>query len=161
MNFRHWRFGAAVTIAALTPAVPQLLAAPAPNQSPADYCHMAGNDDALRKPPASLADALHRLFDIDGREALKTSYYRCMGGTVMLCNVGANIPCGKANKSKDLPGARDWCRENPNSDFIPMAATGHDTIYEWRCDGRKAVIARQFHEVDERGFVADAWMRLP
>jgi hypothetical protein len=79
----------------------------------------------------------------------------------MLCNVGANIPCGKANTSTDLPGAKDWCRKNPDSDFIPMAATGHDTIYEWRCERGKAVIARKFHAVDDRGFVADAWMRLP
>jgi hypothetical protein len=159
VNF--WRLGAAVAVVALTPAVPPLAAAPAANQSPVDYCRGVGNDDELRKPPASLAGALHSLFNVSGPEALQTSYYRCMGGAVMLCNIGANIPCGKANTSTNLPGAREWCRGNPNSDFIPMAATGHDTIYEWRCASGKAVISRKFHNVDERGFVADAWMRLP
>lgn len=155
------RTAIAVVALILAPAAPQLAAAPAANQSPADYCRMVGTDDELRKPPASLADALHRLFNVSGPEALQSSYYRCMGAAVMLCNVGANIPCGKANTSTDLPGARDWCRGNPNSDFIPMAATGHDTIYEWRCAGGKPVIARKFHNVDDRGFVADAWMPLP
>jgi hypothetical protein len=163
MTLRHWRIScamAAAAIFALMPAVPQLAAAPAANQSPVDYCRTVGNDDALRKPPASLAEALHSLFKVSGPEALQSSYYRCMGGAVMLCNVGANIPCGKANTSTNLPGAREWCRKNPNSDFIPMAATGHDTIYEWSCKDGKPV-TRKFHNVDDRGFVADAWMKLP
>ena len=51
----------------------------------------------------------------------------------MLCNEGANLPCGKANIRRSLPGATAWCKEKPNSSFIPMVATGHDTIYTWHC----------------------------
>jgi hypothetical protein len=38
-----------------------------------------------------------------------------------------------------------------------MAATGHDTIYEWTCAGNKAVISKQIETVDPRGFITDNW----
>lgn len=38
-----------------------------------------------------------------------------------------------------------------------MAATGHDTIYEWTCPGNKAVISKQIETVDPRGFITDNW----
>ncbi len=61
----------------------------------------------------------------------------------MACTVGANLNCGKADTRRDLPGATAWCRENPDSDFIPMFATGHETIYDWRCTKGQAVRRQQ------------------
>ncbi|MGC2050146.1 MAG: hypothetical protein WA636_01490, partial [Methylovirgula sp.] len=71
---------------------------------------------------------------------------------VLLCTIGANLPCGKANTSTELPGVNDWCRQNPNSDFIPMAVTGHDTIYEWHCAGTVAKPGKKIGAVGARGF---------
>jgi hypothetical protein len=133
------------------------VAAPAPGQSPRAYCAHAGNDDTLRRPPRALGAAIHRLFNIKGSYALATTYYRCAGGRVLLCSVGANLPCGKANTAKTLPAATQWCDTHPNSDFIPMVVTGHDTLYSWRCIGHAAHAGAVVGKLDARGFFAEYW----
>jgi hypothetical protein len=80
-----------------------------------------------------------------------------MAGKVWLCNYGANLVCGKANVNRRSQGASEFCKENPGSDVVPMAATGHDTIYEWKCVGKKAHIVRQ---IDPRGFLTGNWKQL-
>lgn len=137
----------------------QLAAAPAADESPADYCRRVGVDDEVRAAPPALEAALRRAFNVNGAEALQTSFFRCAHGRVMLCTVGANLVCDKANMSKELSGASDWCREHQNARDIPMAATGHDTIYEWRCAGTKAVAGRRVLKVD-RGFIAENWKSM-
>jgi hypothetical protein len=139
----------------------RLAAEPAADRAPVEYCRSIGTDDTLRPPPPELAQALRRAFGVAGAYARETSFYRCDRGAVMLCTVGANLVCGKANTSTRLPAANVWCRENPNSDFIPLAVTGHDTIYEWICDGAKAVPKRKSSTVDERGFISENWKKLP
>ena len=136
------------------------VAAPGPGQNARAYCALAGNDDTLRRPPRALGAAIQRLFDIKGSYALATTYYRCAGGAVLLCNVGANLPCGKANTAKTLPAATQWCDTHPNSDFIPMVVTGHDTLYSWRCIGRAAHAGAMVGKLDARGFFAEYWKKL-
>jgi hypothetical protein len=136
------------------------VAAPTPGQNPRAYCARAGNDDTLRRPPRALGAAIARLFDIKGSYGLATTYYRCAGGAVLLCNVGANLPCGKANTAKTLAAATQWCDMHPNSDFIPMAVTGHDTLYSWRCIGHAAHAGAAVGKLDGRGFFAEYWKKL-
>jgi hypothetical protein len=128
--------------------------------APRRYCARVGNDDTLRPAPPALASAIRRLFHIGGKYALETTQYRCAGGKVLLCTIGANLPCGKANTNTDLPGTNDWCRQNPNSDFIPMFVTGHDTIYEWHCEGDIAKPGRRIGSGDRRGFFEEYWKAL-
>ncbi len=135
-------------------------ASPKAAETPRRYCARVVNDDQLRPAVAALAAPLQHIFGIDGKYALETSYYRCAGGHVMLCTVGANLPCGKANLSKDMPPADAWCRSNPGSDFIPMYVTGHDTAYVWRCVGGKAAPGEMSGGLDARGFFADNWKAL-
>jgi len=132
-------------------------AAPSTQENPRTYCARVGNDDALRAPPASLLPAIHRLFNVGGRYALKTTSYRCAGGDVLVCWVGANLPCGRANTRKDLPAASKWCETHADSNFIPMYVTGHDTIYSWRCVGRDAQAGAPVSKVDARGFFEQYW----
>jgi hypothetical protein len=86
--------------------------------------------------------------------------YRCYQGTVMGCVVGANLNCGKANISTSSRGGDEFCRANPNAQNIPMAATGHDTVYSWRCAGTQAVPVKRFSPVDDRGFEIMNWKVL-
>ncbi|HWA81593.1 MAG TPA: hypothetical protein VG848_14950 [Acetobacteraceae bacterium] len=133
---------------------------PARAESPDAYCRQAGTDDTLREIPAQLVPISTRLFGLSAMppsEVRRSTYYRCMSGHVFVCNLGANLPCGKADTSRDLSGADEWCAQNQNSDFIPMYVTGHDTIYRWRCAGPKAVIIGTVFRVDPRGFVAEMW----
>jgi hypothetical protein len=135
-------------------------AAPAEHESPRAYCARIGYDDTLRSPPPSLAPAIRRLFNVNGPHALKSSYYRCAGGAVLVCWVGANLPCGKASTSKTLPAAAQWCAMHANSDFIPMYVTGHDTLYSWHCANGKAAAGTPVGELDARGFFLDYWKKL-
>lgn len=83
-----------------------------------------------------------------------------MGGRVLLCSYGANLVCGKADLSRDSPGAESFCKQNPDSQGVPMSATGHATVYEWKCVGRQARIVGQPVVVDVRGFIRDNWKSL-
>ena len=127
-------------------------------------CASIGDDDRLRPIPATLIPKARQLFGISMETpsafVRKSTSFRCMKGKVLLCNYGANIPCGKANTSRTAKRATDFCRQNPGSDFVPMAATGHDTIYDWKCAGNKAQISRQIATVDPRGFIARSWKEL-
>lgn len=161
MPFGHrWAyctFGFAFAALSLGPAS----FASAQTGSPRAYCAKVINDDHLRAPPRTLATIIKKLFNVSGRYALQTTNYRCAGGKVMLCNEGANLPCGKANVSKTLPGATGWCKDNPNSDFIPMVATGHDTIYTWHCTNGHAIADTPVSKVDSRGFFVEYWKAVP
>lgn len=152
-----------VWLAALLGLAGAFFAAPARAASPATYCQQAGTDDTLRPIPESLVPAAVRLFGLSHVPAdavQRGTYYRCYDHHVFVCNLGANLPCGKADTSRDLAGANQWCAENPDSDFIPMYVTGHDTIYRWRCAGPKAVTTGTLFHVDPRGFVAEMWKKV-
>lgn len=133
-------------------------------ETPAVYCKRVGTDDATRPIPESLVAAVNSAFGtrLPQRMAMDTTVFRCDGGHLMACAVGANLPCGKANASR-APGEGivNWCRDNPDAAFVPAVATGHDTIYEWKCSGGVPQVARQILHVDARGFVTEFWKTLP
>ena len=128
-------------------------------ETPAQYCRRAGTDDKLRPIPEPLVPAAKRLFGLDAPNGVlrRTTVFRCMDGSVQLCNLGANLPCGKANVSRTLASASRYCREHPGSPGIPAFVTGHDTIYTWRCEGAGAVAGEPVEALDGRGFVARLW----
>jgi hypothetical protein len=41
-----------------------------------------------------------------------------------------------------------------------MAATGHDTIYDWSCKGRRAVAGKAMLTVDPQGYISENWKEL-
>jgi len=127
-------------------------------------CARVTNDDRVRPIPITLVPPARQLFtfskDTPDKYIQKSTSFRCMDGKVWLCNTGANLVCGKADASRTSAGATNFCKENPGSDSVPMAATGHGTIYEWKCEGRKAVISGNVATVDPRGFIVENWKKL-
>ena len=115
-----YRWTALLLLAGLAPIPHAALAQGA--EEPKRYCARAGDDDTLRPLPASLVDTAIRLFGLraPARDVQRTTVFRCAGGRVEVCTLGANLPCDKANTSRDLPGAIQYCREHPGSRFIPM-----------------------------------------
>jgi hypothetical protein len=91
------------------------------------------------------------------------TFWRCMDKQVYACFVGANLPCdSKANTSKEPTATmNEYCQANPNSDFIPAAATGHDTIYAWACKNGTAVTDQQVFHVDSQGYISEIWYAIP
>ena len=131
-------------------------------QNPEQFCRRAGTDDTLRPIPPSLVPEARSMFgpSMPPDMALRTTVFRCAQGQTRMCNTGANLPCGKANTSRNNPGTSTWCKRNPDSPFIPMYAVGHDTVYRWRCKDGQAQIVSQQSQVDERGFIARYWKPL-
>jgi hypothetical protein len=147
----------------------------APNASsyhdPAAYCAAVGTIDApdaryggpsvpdwvaraLRKATHGAPDAPLDFF--------KHAAWRCADGQVLACSFGANIPCAsKAEMSRQPgPGAFAFCREHPDTDVVPAYATGHETVYEWRCRAGQPEIVRQLLAVDAQGFQTAFWYRV-
>ncbi len=135
---------------------------------PARYCAGVGTMD---RPDARytgdavpdwIARALMRATDAPTDaplDAFKRAAWRCDHGRVLACSFGANIPCDEKADTSRKPGAgaRAFCRENPGADVVPAFATGHATIYQWRCGGTRPVMARQVLQVDRRGFPSAFW----
>ena len=130
----------------------------------AAHCAKVGDDDAVKTVSAALVVPARKLFGLNSEmsDALvrKSTSFRCMNRNVWLCNYGANLVCGKANASLVSAGATEFCKRHPNADGVPMAATGHDTIYDWKCVAGVASISKQIETVDARGFIAENWKPL-
>jgi hypothetical protein len=126
----------------------------------APYCPNPAHTSPA-KVPADLTAAVAKTFQIDNGAAGGAAYVRCAGPKLLGCYIGANLDCFKAETRRKLPGATAWCRDNPGSSVVPMAATGHDTIYAWSCNGRRAVAGRAMVTVDPQGYIAENWKEMP
>jgi hypothetical protein len=123
------------------------------------YCPNPAHAVPAQVPP-DLVPAVAQAFGLD-TGALGAAFVRCVGPKLMGCMVGANLVCDKADTRRTLPGATAWCNDHPRSDVIPMAATGHATIYEWSCKRRRAVASKALVHVDPQGYIADNWKEVP
>lgn len=131
-------------------------------ESPFQYCRRIGTDNQPGDVPVGLTPAFARVFGVrmTPAEIQRNSSYRCYHGKVMCCMIGANLNCGKADTSKMSQGGDDWCGSHPDDTMIPMAATGHATIYVWRCSGDRAVPIKVISKVDKEGFELLNWKPL-
>jgi hypothetical protein len=156
----HWLLPVFVALATAWAVRPR----PAHAATPAAVCARIGTDDTLRPIPESLVPEVNAAFGtaMPTRLAMDATVFRCAAGRLLVCTTGANLPCGPANTSRTPgPGAVAWCRDHANAAFIPAVATGHDTIFAWRCQGAVPQPGQQVLEVDRRGFIANYWQMLP
>jgi hypothetical protein len=157
-NLRN-RFGYLFLSAFISTCISAIPEGPASaSDSIKEHCSLVRNDDAVKKLPKELLNDARRLYgngSVDDRWLMVSTVYRCMNGRVRLCNAGANIICAKPDRRRGSPEITAFCKENPGSD-VPMAVTGHDTLYGWKCTGTKPVI-NFTSELDGRGFVENVW----
>jgi hypothetical protein len=123
------------------------------------YCRGHARSQPVKVPHA-LAPAVAKAFQIDAGPVGSAAFIRCTGGRLMACYVGANLNCGRADRRRRLGGATAWCREHPGSANIPMAVTGHATVYSWSCRGRRAIAGPSVFTVDRQGYVGDNWREI-
>jgi len=139
-----------------------------PFESPLAFCTRVGTDDRLGSSHgaasgaalAALEPHLHEALGLPRDAPLPPNevFWRCMDGKVYVCARGANIPCdSKADRSKVNPGAANYCRENPHAADVPAYATGHRTVYVWRCIDGRAEAGATVSATDRRGFRTDIW----
>lgn len=141
-----------------TPA-PETTVAPATYTDPLAYCAAVGTVDSPdeRWAGPAVPQAVDQFLRGKFGPGYAGTFWRCMDGNLMGCTVGANLPCGPANTSREpTSGMVEYCRENPGL-AIPAAVTGHATIYTWRCQAGSPVIVRQWADVDSRGFISSVW----
>jgi hypothetical protein len=143
-------FGALV---ALANAVPMRVA------EAANYCPNPAHARPA-KVPSDLVPALAATFHVAADAVRNAAFVRCVGKKLLGCSVGANLDCFKADQRRTLPGATAWCRDHPGATDIPMAATGHATIYAWSCNGRRAVAGKAVVKVDPQGYIAENWNEI-
>ncbi|AZO08789.1 MULTISPECIES: hypothetical protein [unclassified Mesorhizobium] len=133
-------------------------------------CRELRNDDTIRPYSHELYDgtlkALKKLMPDarttpDESQLQTQANYRCMDGKVLVCVVGANLPCARMNAARDNPGADAFCKANPNDDVVPAFATGHDAVYSYKCQGGKAVVTGETWPLDKRGFARTLWAVVP
>jgi len=133
---------------------------PASAASASAYCASGAGAHAPIPVPKDLEADVAKTLGVPVDVVQRGAFVRCAGEKLLACAVGANLNCGKANTRRSLHGAREFCRTNPDADDIPMAATGHDTIYAWRCVGRRAVATKTVVTVDPDGYDAGNWKEV-
>jgi hypothetical protein len=112
------------------------------------------------KVPDDLVPRVAEAFQVEPGAVRNAAFVRCANDRLVACYVGANLNCFKADRRRTLPGATSWCREHAGSTSIPMFATGHETIYEWSCQGKRAVPGKRVTAVDAQGYVAGNWREI-
>jgi len=123
------------------------------------YCPNAAHGRPEKVPPDLIA-RVASAFTVDAAAVRDAAFVRCVGAKLMGCAIGANLVCDKADTRRTLPGATAWCREHPGSADIPMAATGHATIYTWSCRGRRPVAGKTVVTFDPQGYIAENWREI-
>jgi hypothetical protein len=142
---------------------------PAAFDDPFAYCAAVGSIDAPdsrytgEQPPAAVIAGLRTALDApaDAPDDFfkQGTFWRCADGQVKACMVGANLPCQEQADLSETPneGTVAFCKENPNADGVPAAATGRATVFIWSCADGAPVKGEQVFQADAQGFIADFW----
>ena len=125
----------------------------------AAYCSDGAKTNE-RPLPSKLAAPAAQALDVDVAIVKTGAYYRCSGGRLLVCAVGANLWCGKADTDTRPARVVAYCRNNADAVLAPMAVTGHATIYAWRCAHGVPEIEPSPMAVDSDGYIADNWREL-
>jgi hypothetical protein len=160
-------------VLALTACSAAATETPKTYSDPFAYCAAVGQIDApdARYTGPKMSEALFKDYltaekldpSMDYPDQFKQmTIWRCMDSKVYACNFGANIPCdSKANTDKTPTQAMgDFCRANPDVDFIPMAVTGHNVIYSWSCVKGLPQLSNQIDTIDAAGYQSSFWVAL-
>lgn len=94
--------------------------------------------------------------------AMNADTWRCMGGRVWVCYLGASGAGCLRTSRYDVSRRRafeDYCRQNPNIDYVPMSLQA-GLASEWRCRGLSPVKIRSI-PVDRLGYMTASWKPLP
>jgi hypothetical protein len=87
--------------------------------------------------------------------------WRCMGGKVMACYLGASgSACLKTMKvdAERMATFRKFCRDNPDDNFIPMSLI-RNLASTWRCD-YKTPVQTTTTPVDKAGYYIGSWWEV-
>jgi hypothetical protein len=125
--------------------------------NPYEYCRAVGTIDhpdnryVGPKEPPGMRKYLEG--DADYAEVV----WRCMDGSVYACYYSNQPICDKPNASEINRGVKEFCRENPNSDYIPTTYAGSNALINWACRNGKPHINGGDTRFDKRGYQTEFW----
>jgi hypothetical protein len=126
------------------------------------YCRAVGTIDRpdARYVGPKLPDWMAAKLGLEPSQAALMEW-RCARGRVLACVYGANLPCAaKAMTSrKPTPAIVEFCRDNPDAQFVPMVVTGHETVVSWTCRGKRPAVT-SVGAVDAQGYAKAYWRRV-
>lgn len=129
---------------------------------PIDYCKTVGTIDRpdARYTGPKLPEWMAKDLNLKPNQG-KFMEWRCAKCEVLACLYGANIPCNsKANSSrKPTQAIVDYCKQNPDSTFVPMVVTGHETTVSWACHGTSPSVIKSA-AVDAQGYAKAYWRKV-
>jgi hypothetical protein len=127
--------------------------------NPVAYCRAVGTIDKpdSRYVGPKLPDWMAKKLNLQPDQGTLMEW-RCADKAVLACVYGANIPCDSKAQTSQKPTSAivDYCRQNPNSDFVPMVVTGHETSVSWGCHGASPVVVNT-RAVDAQGYTKAYW----
>ncbi|MBS1852428.1 MAG: hypothetical protein JST79_16095 [Acidobacteria bacterium] len=127
--------------------------------TPVAYCRAVGTIDKpdSRYTGPKLPRWMGRQLNLSATQADQMEW-RCAHGAILACVYGANIPCNaKADtNSQPSPAVNDYCRQNPDTSFIPAVVTGHESNISWACRGGQPYVTGSA-ELDAQGYVKSYW----
>jgi hypothetical protein len=93
-------------------------------------------------------------------QAAQATDWRCMDRGVLVCGSGASgSACARMDASrKPQKLIREFCEDNPGSDFVARYAIGNSAS-TWRCRGGTPEIIHT-EPLDKRGFMRETWSPL-
>ncbi len=91
-------------------------------------------------------------------------HWRCSNGQVLVCGVVDmhETNCSRRDRRQQAEYP-EYCRENPNAQFIPFSAGNRRSVYEWRCRGKVPVVVRRYiseNELTPAGYMIAEWSPL-
>ena len=135
----------------------RVAAAPAPESydDPFSYCAAVGTIDYVdqRYAGPAVTEAMTRVLLIPANSARDRVRWRCVDGAVLACTSYVGPICDVTPTVLEM---REFCERNPNVEQL-LAPNG-----PWSCtDGQPLLPADASWPVDERGFLPQAWVKVP
>jgi len=136
---------------------------------PFSFCRAVKSADSSGE--GSVQDRRYQGLDLPRKvlSTLRTQYprmdengvWRCMGGKVYACYLGASGRACMKTRIVRKPTAvvRGYCAQYPNTD-VPNAA--NDTFAEWICRGTKPILDTRCPQpaLDPRGYLKSSWLEV-
>ncbi len=121
----------------------------------ASYCAAVGTIDYVdqRYAGPAVTEAMTRVLLVPAGSARDRVRWRCVDGAVFACTSYVGPICDMTPTVVEM---REFCERNPNVGQL-LAPNG-----PWSCaDGKPQLPADASWPVDERGFLPQAWIKVP
>jgi hypothetical protein len=129
--------------------------------NPSAHCRAVVNED---NPPGWDRGTRSMARAAGITESVYAVHWRCSNGQVLVCGVVDmhETSCSQRDRRQQAEDP-EYCRENPNAQFIPFSAGNRRSVFDWRCRGKVPVVAKRYiseSELTPAGYMIAEWSPL-